>query len=116
VSSSLVNFWVQRGVLIHDQRRTASKVWVRLNEDDFARLTGGAPEAANLPSMKALMAQAQLSQSELWDQVRRGQYRAYRIQQGRTWQWRLKAVSANSSASSKATTVGRNGKGTAPYE
>jgi hypothetical protein len=107
---------VQRGVLVHDQRRTASKVWVRLNEDDFARLTGRAAEAADLPTLKALMAQTQLSQCELWDQVRRGQYRAYRVQQGRTWQWRLKAVSANSSASPKATTVGRNRKGTAPYE
>jgi hypothetical protein len=66
--------------------------------------------------MKVLMAQTQLSQSELWDQVRRGQYRAYRVQQGRTWQWRLKAVSANSSASTSAITVGRNRKGTAPYE
>ena len=40
VSASLVNLWVKHGVLVHDQRVSASKVWVRLTDDDFSRLSG----------------------------------------------------------------------------
>ena len=40
---SLLNLWVRHGVLEHDQRVRASKVWVRLTEQDFARLTSACP-------------------------------------------------------------------------
>ena len=37
VSPSLLHVWVRHGVLAHDQRLPASRVWVRLNGDDPAR-------------------------------------------------------------------------------
>ena len=89
VSPSLVHLWAQRGALIHDQRRSASRVWVRLDEDDLARLDGSSPLAPHLPSFGEVMRAEHLSQDALWDCVRRGEYRAFRARRGRCWEWRL---------------------------
>ena len=115
VSSSLVNLWVKHGVLVHDQRVTASKVWVRLNDEDLARLTGGVAEAASLPTFGVVRARMGLLPLDLWQQVVDGRYLAFRIRHGQTWQWRLKEVRSTNQAQ-KLPTVGRNRKGKTPYE
>jgi DNA invertase Pin-like site-specific DNA recombinase len=89
VSASLVHVWVQHGVLVHDQNRTASKVWVRMTADDIARLDGSSSVAACLPSFADVMRTEHLSRDALWDRVRQGDYRSFRVAQGQTWQWRL---------------------------
>jgi len=92
VSPSLVHLWVQHGVLAHDQRCSASKVWVRLDEDDLARLDGSSPVAPHLPSFGAVMRAEHLSGDELWNRVRRGEYRAFRARRGQCWEWHLQAL------------------------
>jgi len=94
VSPSLVNLWVKQGVLSHDQRVPASKVWVRLTEEDLARLTGGAAEATSLPTFHSVRVQAGLPPTELWQQVAAGYYVAFRVRHGQTWQWHLKDIRA----------------------
>jgi DNA invertase Pin-like site-specific DNA recombinase len=89
VSPSLVHVWVQHGVLQHDQRHSASRVWVRLTGDDLARLDGSSPIAASLPSVAEVMQTEHLSRDALWDRVRRGQYKAFRVPHGRVWHWHL---------------------------
>jgi len=89
VSSSLVHLWAQRGVLGHDQRRSASRVWVRLDEDDLARLDGSSPLAPHLPTFGEVMRAECLSHDALWDQVRHGGYLAFRARHGQCWEWRL---------------------------
>jgi hypothetical protein len=115
VSSSLVNLWVKHGVLRHDQRVTASKVWVHLSEADFARLTGASPEAASLPTLKSIREQNGLSLSELWHQISLGHYLPYRVRRGRTWEWRLKKVPPSDTPQPTAL-IQRNRKGKPPYE
>jgi DNA invertase Pin-like site-specific DNA recombinase len=90
VSPSLVNLWVRHGVLRHDQRVPASKVWVRLDDADVARLTGAAPQTDALPSFRSVLQQTGLAPNELWQKVTEGHYLPYRVRQGQTWQWRLK--------------------------
>ena len=92
VSPSLVNLWVKQGVLSHDQRVPASKVWVRLTEDDLARLTGGTAQAVDLPTFRSVRIQAGLSASQLWQQVAAGRYLPFRVRRGRTWEWHLSKV------------------------
>lgn len=94
ISLSLLNVWVRHGVLHHDQRVPASKVWVRLDDADVARLTGTAPEAESLPSFRTLLRETGLPPTELWQQVAAGRYLPYRVRRGRTWQWRLKALAS----------------------
>ena len=94
VSPSLVHVWVQHGVLRHDQRHSASRVWVRLTEDDLARLDGSSPIAAGLPGFAEVMQAEHLPRDALWEQVRRGEYLAFRVPHGRVWQWHLQHSSS----------------------
>lgn len=89
VSPSLVHLWVQHGVLARDQRRSASRVWVRLDADDPARLDGSSPVAPHLPGFGAVMRAERLSRNALWERVRSGEYRAFRARHGQCWEWRL---------------------------
>jgi len=115
VSLSLINLWVSHGVLSHDQRMQASKVWVRLNEEDVARLTGTTADAISLPTFGSVKAQAGLTQHELWQQVLAGRYLPYRVRRGQTWQWRLKETRPTS-ARNQPPSIRRNRKGHTPYE
>lgn len=92
VSSSLVHVWVQHGVLVHDQSCSASKVWVRMTGEDLARLDGSSSMARCLPSFAEVMRTENLSRDALWDRVRQGDYRPFRVAQGQTWQWRLQCL------------------------
>ena len=89
VSPSLVHVWVQQGVLAHDQRRSASRVWVRLDEGDLTRLDGSSPLAPHLAGFGEVMRGEHLSRDALWDRVRRGEYRAFRARRDQCWEWRL---------------------------
>ncbi len=115
VSASLVNLWVRHGVLEHDQRVRASKVWVRLTEQDFARLTGACPEATHLPTFRSIMLRTGLSPDDLWQQVSEGRYLPYRVRYGQIWQWHLSEVRTEP-AQPQASTVRRDRKGDTPYE
>lgn len=109
VSSSLVNLWVRHGVLQHDQRVAASKVWVRLDKTDVARLTGSTSEAPGLPTFKMVMLQTGLSHKDLWQQVVEGRYLPYRVRHGQTWQWHLKDVRTAAKPTSQAVRPDSNG-------
>jgi hypothetical protein len=89
VSSSLVHVWVRHGVLRHDQHRSASRVWVRLNADDFARLDGSSKTGPGLPSFAHVQRTECLAREDLWHRVRRGEYQAFRVRHGQLWQWHL---------------------------
>jgi len=115
VSASLINLWVKHGVLSHDQRMPASKVWVRLNEDDVARLTGTTADAVSLPTFGSVKAHAGLTQHELWQQVLAGRYLPYRVRRGQTWQWHLKEACPTDTPK-PTPMVRRNRKGNTPYE
>ena len=89
VSPSLIHVWVGHGVLDYDQHRSSSKVWVRLSEDDLARLDGSSALGPDLPSLGQVMHREGFSRDALWDRVRQGEYRAFRVAHGQGWEWRL---------------------------
>lgn len=88
VSTSLVNVWVQHGVLVSEQRVNGSYLWVCVNESDLLRLKGGA-DCQHLPRLKEVRKSLGLSNEEIWNLVRAGQYRAWRVALGQNWEWRL---------------------------
>jgi hypothetical protein len=88
VSRSLVNVWLAHGVLIGDQRAAGSDHWVRLTEQEAARLNGQVPCAALL-SIHDLMRLYQSSAQEVWQYVRPGKYLPYRRRAGRRFEWRF---------------------------
>ncbi len=111
ISPSLVQLWVQHGVLACDQRRPASKLWVQVTPQDRARLDGTTRER-HLLTRQAVTKQHSLPHEAIWDLVRQGLYVAYRIAQGRRWEWRFKLGIASKERALAQAEVGSNEKGT----
>ncbi|HSH78792.1 MAG TPA: hypothetical protein VLA19_09715, partial [Herpetosiphonaceae bacterium] len=103
VSASLIHVWIQHGVLASDQRTVQSYRWVRLTEDDVARLDG-THDWSHFPTVHEIMRQQDWGREAVWDQVRAGHYVAYRHPTGQRWEWRLRAT--NEDARGQATDVG----------
>ena len=91
VSPSLVQIWIRQGVLAYDQRRPASKLWVQVTAQDITRLNGSARKK-QLLSRSAVSKQQGIPGEAVWDLVRQGRYVAYRVAQGRRWEWWFKPV------------------------
>jgi predicted DNA-binding transcriptional regulator AlpA len=88
VSRSLVHVWIQQGVLTSEQRVIQSYRWVRLSEDDIARLDGQ-HDWSGFPTVHDVMQACACSRDAVWDLVRSGAYTAYRHRVGQQWEWRL---------------------------
>jgi DNA invertase Pin-like site-specific DNA recombinase len=100
LSLAAIRIWAQHGVLASDQRTLCSKIWVRLTEDDVARL-GGDADVTGLPTVSEVAAQTCATRSAVWQRVRDGEFVAYRSARGRDqWEWRLQP--AKSSGQGKA--------------
>jgi DNA invertase Pin-like site-specific DNA recombinase len=96
VSPSLIHVWVGHGVLDHDQHRSSSKVWVRLSEDDLARLNGSSALGPDLPSLEQVMRSEEISRDAVWNRVRHGEYQAFRVAHGQCWAWHLQHLTVPS--------------------
>jgi DNA invertase Pin-like site-specific DNA recombinase/uncharacterized protein YndB with AHSA1/START domain len=88
VSPATVHLWAKQGVLVSDQRVSASKLWVRVNDTDLTRLNGLLPWD-HLPTIAETMMERQMTRDEVWALVRAGHYVACRARIGRSWEWRL---------------------------
>jgi hypothetical protein len=87
----LVQVWTKQGVLATDQRVPGSKLWVRVNAADLARLNGST-DCTHLPTIPEVMQHQQLTRSAVWNLVRSGHLHAYRVRHGKNWEWRLQPV------------------------
>jgi len=97
ISPALVQYWVTNGVLVCDQRVAASKLWVRVTEEDIQRLDGSCA-GSRLPTIREVMQSDRVTRAEVWARVRTGKYMAYRIARGRTWEWRLQGANGPESS------------------
>jgi DNA invertase Pin-like site-specific DNA recombinase len=90
LSLAAVRVWARHGVLASDQRTPGSKIWVRLAEDDVARL-GGDADVTGLPTVSEVAARTCATRSAVWRRVRDGELVAYRSVRGQgQWEWRLR--------------------------
>jgi DNA invertase Pin-like site-specific DNA recombinase len=96
ITPSLVQVWTSHGVLVHDQRVAASKLWIRLSEEDIRRLDGSF-DGGELPTISEVIEETGVSREEVWEKVRGGEYTAYRVARGRVWEWRLERTATNHS-------------------
>lgn len=90
VSTGTVRLWAQQGILASDQRIPGSKLWVRVDDCDLARLKG-MMTYDHLPCLADIMEEKQLTREEVWQSVKDGVYIAYRARYGGNWEWRLRA-------------------------
>jgi DNA invertase Pin-like site-specific DNA recombinase/DNA-binding transcriptional MerR regulator len=89
VSAGTVRLWATQGILASDQRVSGSKLWVRVDESDLARLEGS-EIYDELPRITDIMEETQLTREEVWQLVQDGVYIAYRARLGCNYEWRLK--------------------------
>lgn len=110
VTPSLVQIWVQHGVIACDQRCPGSKQWIQLTDADIARLDGSA-DISGLPTLTEVGEEMGLERDAVWARVRQGDYIAFRTPRGRgQWEWRLKERSgANEITPSNAVGGDRHG-------
>ena len=94
VPSALIH-WGHRGLLHVEQSRPGSPLWVRLTEQELARLDGTlARQGAGQWTPREAERVWGLSRPALWEQVRQGAIIGYRRRVGRRWQWRLSRAGA----------------------
>ncbi|HLH71910.1 MAG TPA: recombinase family protein [Chloroflexota bacterium] len=91
VSQALIHLWSQRGIVAIEQRMAQSYCWVRLSEEDVARLDGSR-DWRHLATVREVMRERNWSRDEVWNAVKAGHYRAYRQRIGQCWEWRLEAT------------------------
>jgi hypothetical protein len=90
ITPSLVQLWVQHGVLACDQRCPCSKQWIQLTDADIARLDGSA-DVSGLPTLTEVAEGTGMDRDAVWAHVRQDEYIAFRTRRGRgQWEWRLK--------------------------
>jgi hypothetical protein len=89
VPSALLHWW-HRGLLQLEQSRPGSPLWVRLTEQELARLDGTlARQGAGQWSPREAERALGLSRAALWERARQGAIIGYRMRIGQRWQWRL---------------------------
>jgi len=104
VVPSSFTHWCKWGFVQTEQRGPGSPLWLRLTEEDFARLDG---TAGNQGYGQWTLLQAKhalgLTREEIWERARQGEFIAYRTHVGDHWEWRL------SPTDDQAATIARSG-------
>ena len=95
VTPSAIQQWAHLGVLRAEQMAPGAPLWVRLTEEDVARLDGtraaqGYGRWHVLEARRALG----LTEAELWQRLRAGDLVAYRVTTRRRWKWRISLATA----------------------
>jgi DNA invertase Pin-like site-specific DNA recombinase len=114
VSPATVNLWAAQGVLESDQRVSASKIWVRVEDSDLTRLNDSI-QCNHLPTIAEVMAEYEITRDEVWARVRARHYLPYRVRNGRTWEWRLQQLDSPHSSTSLQSVVSHE-EGIVHYE
>jgi len=91
VSPSLINLWIKQGIVASEQRIVQSYQWVRLTEEDHARLDGK-HDWSRFPTVREVARERACGRDDVWTAVRGGEYLAYRHRSGQNWQWRLRPM------------------------
>jgi hypothetical protein len=101
-----VHLWAEQGVLVSDQRVSASKVWVRVEDADLTRLNGSI-QCDQLPTVADVKAEYQITRDEVWALVRARHYLPYRVRNGKNWEWRLEQLDSPDGSTSPQGVVSR---------
>jgi hypothetical protein len=93
VASSSFTHWRKWGFVQTEQRGPGSPLWLRLTEEDFARLDGTAgAQGQGRWTLRQALRVLGLSREEIWEHARRGEFVAYRVHVGDHWEWRLSPI------------------------
>jgi hypothetical protein len=90
ISRSVVSDWCRRGFLYAEQKAALDPRWIRLAEEDRARLDGTrAAQGYGRWRLREAQRVLGLTEEELYQRVRDGELIAYRAHIGDHWEWRV---------------------------
>jgi len=96
VPSALAHWW-RWGFIQGEQHGDGSPLWVRLTDEDVARLDGTvAAQGAGRWRLREAQRALGLSKEQVWARARRGELIAYRAHVSEHWEWRLSPMGATS--------------------
>jgi len=87
VDVATVTIWFRQGILHGHQRKPGSSVWVRLSEEDLARLNGSTPQRPDLITVRQAAKRLGVTTEEVWEEVRAGRLLPFRLRAGKHWRW-----------------------------
>ena len=95
VTPNALDHWRRWGFLSVAQHGKLAPLWVRLGEQDRARLDGSlAAQGYGRWRLDEARRALQLSKGQLWERARRGELVAYRARVGEHWEWRVSPAAA----------------------
>jgi hypothetical protein len=90
ISRSMVGYWCRCGFLHAEQKAALDPRWIRLTDEDLARLDGTrAAQGYGGWRLREAQQVLGLTEEQLYQRVRDGELIAYRAQIGDHWEWRL---------------------------
>lgn len=93
ISRSMVGYWCRCGFLYAEQKAALDPRWIRLTEEDLARLDGTrAAQGYGRWRLREAQQLLGLNEEELYQHVRNGELIAYRAHIGDHWEWRVDRV------------------------
>jgi hypothetical protein len=93
ISRSVVGYWCRCGFLHAEQKAALDPRWIRLTDEDRARLDGTlAAQGYGRWRLREAQRLLALTEEELYQRVRDGELIAYRAHIGDHWEWRVDRV------------------------
>jgi len=87
VAPSMINDWFRRGLLVGHQRRSGSPLWVRLSDEDVARLDGSASPGPDMLPLSEAPAALGITAEQMREEIRAGRLLTYRLRLKNRWRW-----------------------------
>jgi DNA invertase Pin-like site-specific DNA recombinase len=97
ISRSMVGQWCQCGFLCAEQKAPSDPRWIRLTEEDRARLDGTrAAQGYGRWRLREAQRVLGVGEEELYERLRAGELIAYRARIGDHWEWRVDPAALSS--------------------
>jgi DNA-binding transcriptional MerR regulator len=87
VSGSMVAYWFRQGLIVGQQRRPRTALWVRLTEADRQRWDGSAQRQENMIPLPEVSQALGLSPEQMKTEVQAGRLLTYRLRVKNRWRW-----------------------------
>lgn len=92
VSGSMVAYWFRQGLIVGQQRRPRTALWVRLTEADRQRWDGSAQLQENMIPLPEVSQTLGLSSEQMKTEVQAGRLLTYRFRVKNRWRWYIQVT------------------------
>lgn len=92
VSGSMVAYWFRQGLIVGQQRRPRTALWVRLTNADCRRWDGSAHRQPDMIPLPDVFQELGLTAEQMSMEVQAGRLLTYRLRVKNRWRWYVQVV------------------------